>query len=282
MKKQTPNTNDILLAARGQAHSLFQAAAGSSKDNGAANALLQLALYATSLVDDLHRSLNPEGIREASKYYEEFPILASGVRRANGFQLKNVYALPLGEYRPFKCDASVGPAAKWNNIRDVIIRLAYPKFERIRNGVAESDVSSALAGRIRRLGPISQGTAWDWAELMTEYFHQGSGWDEFVPLVASPVKVKKRNFSKRRGNVVAKFGGDDLREAKGPDGKTHFYPKPGMPNQATAELDFIDAQKLADKSKRLKASETQPPSDDERLGAVKDAFYDCLKSILKR
>jgi hypothetical protein len=271
----------LLAQSRDNAHALFIKASGNSKNADAAQCLLELALYATSLVDDLHRALNPEGIREASKYYEEFPILASSVRRANKQQLDAVYSLPLGEKRPFKSAANeVGPATKWNDVRDVILRHAYPKFERVRNGAEELDVSAGLARQIRELPPIARAEAAKWARLFAVYFSEGAGFSELAKIVGSPDRTKKRNVTKQKSRLRTRYGGDTL-VSQTEAGKARFYATSDGNDAPLTELDAIEGTELQTKSAKVGKNMSRPPSPAEELDSLTNAFFDCLKSILK-
>ena len=275
-------TVSLLEKARDNAHSLFVEASGDSQKAEAAQCLLELALYATSLVDDLHRALNPHGIREASKYYEEFPVLASGVRRANKQQLEAVYALPLGEKRLFKSAAKeVGPATKWNDVRDLIIRLAYPKFERIRDGTEEPDVSLELAQQIRELPPITRLEATRWARVLTDYFAESPGFSELAQIICTPDKTKRRNISKRITTLRERYGGDELVTKQSESGKSLFYAKSSQGKASLKELDAVEATELQDKAAKSRLNSQTKPSRTEQVDSVFNAFYDCLKSVLR-
>ncbi len=272
----------LLTKARDNAHALFIEASEDAKSAEAAQCLLELALYATSLVDDLHRALNPDGIHEASKYYEEFPVLASGVRRANKQQLEAVYALPLGEKRPFKSAAAeVGPATKWNDVRDTIVRHAYPKFDRIRNGVEESDVSPDLAQKIRALPPISRHHAERWARLMAEYFAAGPGFSEFAQIISSPARTKSRNISKRKIRLREHYGGDEVETKQSREGEPRFYAKSSRGKFPLKELDAVSATKLQDRAEKVRLDSLRTPRESEQMDSVANAFRDCLRAILR-
>ncbi len=247
---------DKLRAARELAYGLFQAAAGPLQDKTAAQALLELALLTTSLVDDLLRALNPAGIREASKHYEGFPILASGVRRANAFQLESVMALPLGEHRPFKSDATVGPATRWDNLRDTIVRCVYPEFDRLRQGSRATDISPSLAKKIKNLPAISQASRRDWANLMAESLYHSPGGKELLPMLTNPSRGKKRGIRKKRKTLEKKYEG--------------------------RELDCIEKTWLQEKSKALKSAAVRPSTESEEILTLVDAIDDRLKGMLKR
>jgi len=195
MKKQTPDANrsdDILDTARVHAQVLFRAAAGPTKDSRAAHALVELAVYVTSLVEDA-ALVNPDAVHKASRHYSFFPILlASQNGRDTKQKLARVENLPVGNARPFK---RLRGQARNDNLREWIERT-YDDFLRIRQGRSVYESTRKFADEVCEIPELSNHSARKWAEMMARFALEGPGGSQWA--TAFNIDLSKETERRRR------------------------------------------------------------------------------------
>lgn len=197
-----------LAAARRTAHSLFQATRSADQEvaTNAAQGLLELAICATSLVED-SALLQPNAFRKAAKFYPFFPVLlASKGGRDTTQKLARIENLPIGENWPFK--RLSGPARN-DDLRS-LIEDAYSSFQRIRKSGEPSD-NLDLAEEIRGLPNLSKHNARRWAVTIVRYYLTGPGGADLLEIL--PIDLSKETSKKKRrkkARLSVKFDGREL------------------------------------------------------------------------
>ena len=64
-------------------------------------------------------------------------------------------------------------------------------------------------------------------------------------------------------------------------GKSLFYAKSSQGKASLKELDAVEATELQDKAAKSRLNSQTKPSRTEQVDSVFNAFYDCLKSVLR-
>lgn len=267
---------DHLLAGREAAHTLFRATRSDNPQQAedAAQCLLELAIYATALVEDA-ALCHPEAFREASKEYGFFPLLiGSKDGRDTRKKLDRVDTLPLGANRPFK---RLRARARNDDLREWIERT-YDRFQLILQGLPHAYPDGLALNRIQALTPLNQQSARQWAVVMVKDALDRPGGKELPGILGiTPSRATQKRASRKLSRIKAQHGGIHVDTKQQVGEGAVFNVRKGDGTEGN-ELDFLEAMKLQCRVKRTQNMQ-QTPSDESE--SFVDAVHKRVQSILK-
>lgn len=275
-----------MWAGRQAAFALFRASFSKNQveARNAAQCLLEMALQATSLVED-SALLNRDTFRNVCAHYPFFPILlASNRGRDTKQKLNRIASLPIGGNWPFK---RLSGKARNDSLRR-IIESAYDKFQHIRLRRSPhiqyvGPVGAVLEKDIRKLPNLSKPYARQWAAMIARYYLASPGGGKLLDILGiNSLSEATKKTRRKETRLSKKYGGGQLtieegnKRKKGKEGARYFIHSGNIGEGR--EVDFLEASRF---DKKRSDAQRTTPTDADKTEAFVDAIEKRLRSILK-